>query len=69
MGELPDEIHANAPQVSSEEIQSLLENLLGAAKRPFAIVGGSRWSEAGRPSCTGEAWEAEPWRTTRFVMQ
>ena len=31
MGELPEEIHASAPQVSSGEIQSLLENLLGAA--------------------------------------
>ncbi len=31
VGELPEEIHANAPQVSSEEIQSLLEKLLGAA--------------------------------------
>ena len=26
-----------------------LENLLGAAKRPFAILGGSRWSEASVP--------------------
>ncbi len=31
VGELPDEIHASAPQVSSGEIQSLLENLLRAA--------------------------------------
>ena len=31
VGELPDEIHANAPQVSSGEIQSLLEKLLDAA--------------------------------------
>jgi error-prone DNA polymerase len=30
VGELPDEIHASAQQVSSGEIQSLLENLLGA---------------------------------------
>ena len=33
VGELPDEIHANAPQVSSEEIQSLLENLLARRTR------------------------------------
>ena len=31
VGELPEEIHAKAPRVSSEEIQSLLENLLRAA--------------------------------------
>jgi len=31
VGELPDEIHASAPQVSFREIQSLLENLLRAA--------------------------------------
>ena len=35
-----------------------LENLLGAAKRPFAIVGGSRWSEASVASFqkAAEAW-------------
>ena len=31
VGELPDEIYANNPQISSVEIQSLLENLLRAA--------------------------------------
>ncbi len=33
VGELPEEIHANAPQVSAEEILSLLEKLLARRTR------------------------------------